>query len=126
MGIIAGIAIPTTIAVINRQKKNAAVKSAQNVLSAAKTVLMEAASGESISYVTAGGDGDSFAYKVKISDLQAQGELETNPITDPADAFVAITSSNKFTTTDTSWKINDKDVNITINSTTGEWTFAVS
>ena len=42
MGIIAGIAIPTTIAVINRQKKNAAVKSVESLVSTMKNVLLEA------------------------------------------------------------------------------------
>ena len=43
MGIIAGIAIPTTIAVINRQKKNAAAKSADSLVSSIKNILIEAA-----------------------------------------------------------------------------------
>ena len=42
MGIIAGIAVPVTIAVINRQKKNAAVKSAEAVVSTMKQLLSEA------------------------------------------------------------------------------------
>ena len=42
MGIIAGIAIPTTIAVINRQKKNAAKESVRNVITTAKDILLEA------------------------------------------------------------------------------------
>ena len=42
MGIIAGIAIPTTIAVINRQKKNAAEKSVESVLATAKDLVLEA------------------------------------------------------------------------------------
>ena len=43
MGIIAGIAVPVTIAVINRQKQNAACKSAESLLSTIKNVLTEAA-----------------------------------------------------------------------------------
>ena len=42
MGIIAGIAVPTTIAVINRQKKNAAARSAESAVSALKNVILEA------------------------------------------------------------------------------------
>ena len=41
MGIIAGIAIPTTIAVINRQKKNAAEKSVGSVISTLKNLILE-------------------------------------------------------------------------------------
>ena len=41
MGIIAGIAVPVTIAVINRQKKNAAAKSAEAVVSEIKQLTQE-------------------------------------------------------------------------------------
>jgi len=41
MGIIAGIAVPVTIAVINRQKKNAAVKSAEAVVATIKQLTQE-------------------------------------------------------------------------------------
>ena len=41
MGIIAGIAVPVTIAVINRQKKNAAAKSAEAVISTMKNFTNE-------------------------------------------------------------------------------------
>ena len=42
MGIIAGIAVPVTIAVINRQKKNAAVKSMESLVSTCKNLILEA------------------------------------------------------------------------------------
>jgi type IV pilus assembly protein PilA len=41
MGIIAGIAVPVTIAVINRQKKNAAAKSAEAVVATIKQNVQE-------------------------------------------------------------------------------------
>ncbi len=41
MGIIAGIAVPVTIAVINRQKKNAAAKSAEAVVATMKQLTSE-------------------------------------------------------------------------------------
>ena len=41
MGIIAGIAVPVTIAVINRQKKNAAAKSAEAVVATIKQYVNE-------------------------------------------------------------------------------------
>jgi len=54
MGIIAGIAIPTTIAVINRQKKNSALKSCDNILAAAKNVLLEASSDPNSALIATG------------------------------------------------------------------------
>jgi len=41
MGIIAGIAVPVTIAVINRQKKNASAKSCEAIVSAIKQATNE-------------------------------------------------------------------------------------
>ena len=41
MGIIAGIAVPVTIAVINRQKKNSAAKSAEAVVATMKQLTQE-------------------------------------------------------------------------------------
>jgi len=49
MGIIAGIAVPTTIAVINRQKKNAAARSAESAVTALKNVILEAQADKSFS-----------------------------------------------------------------------------
>ena len=79
MGIIAGIAIPTTIAVINRQKRNAAKSSAQNVYSAAQTALLEAATGETVDGVEADEREDIAIYKTTVSALVENGELEKNP-----------------------------------------------
>ena len=80
MGIIAGIAIPTTIAVINRQKKNAAVKSAETVFSAAKSVLLEASAGESIGYVTKATPEDgSTTYTTTSTLLATNSEIEKDP-----------------------------------------------
>ena len=123
MGIIAGIAIPTTIAVINRQKKNSAVKSAQNVLGAAKTVLMEAAAGENITYVPEATQISSADYEVKVADLVTNGELETNPIDE--EVYIGITSDNKFVTNTTTWTINTVTITITI-AANGEWSFSAS
>ena len=75
MGIIAGIAIPTTIAVINRQKRNAALKSAQAVFDAAKSALLEASTGESISYV----DAEDGGYKTTSTALANASEIEKDP-----------------------------------------------
>jgi len=41
MGIIAGIAVPVTIAVINRQKQSAAIKSAEAVVATMKQLTQE-------------------------------------------------------------------------------------
>ena len=79
MGIIAGIAIPTTIAVINRQKKNAAVKSAETVVSAAKSVLLEASTGQSIDYVTPAAEGDGKKYTTTAALLASNAEIEKDP-----------------------------------------------
>ncbi len=51
MGIIAGIAVPVTIAVINRQKKNAAAKSAEAVVSTMKQYVNEFLSETNTSFV---------------------------------------------------------------------------
>ena len=87
MGIIAGIAIPTTIAVINRQKKNSAIKSCENILATAKTVLMEASSqGETGSLIgankvvyTAATSTTNATYEVTSTALVNLGELEKDP-----------------------------------------------
>ena len=125
MGIIAGIAIPTTIAVINRQKKNAVLSSAKNVLAAAKTVLMEAQSGETISYVGTATNVTGATYEVKIDDLVTNGELETNPITNSDAVYIGITSDNKFAASAYDWTIKELNVHITV-GTNGEWTFAIT
>ena len=80
MGIIAGIAIPTTIAVINRQKRNAAKSSAQTVYDSAKSVLLEASTGQSIDYVDEVLSGTTVTgYKTTAAQLAANSEIEKNP-----------------------------------------------
>ena len=86
MGIIAGIAIPTTIAVINRQKRNAAKSSADNVMAAAETVLMEAAAKSQSQWpdgveTTTATNG---VCQIKITTLAAKGEIKENPLQESA------------------------------------------
>lgn len=84
MGIIAAVAVPTTIGVIGRQKKSAAVKSANNVLNAAETVLLEANAGQSDTGCEACGTGSTTGYQfvVKVSTLVANGDIKKNPFQD--------------------------------------------
>ena len=72
MGIIAGIAIPTTIAVINRQKRNAAVKSMESLVSTCKNLILEAqasATGTAVylsaTYTAASGTPASSSFALK-------------------------------------------------------------
>ena len=146
MGIIAGIAVPTTIAVINRQRKNAAKSSAEAMFTSSKEVLMEAVGTGSTSivsgdYTSGSGDAATAGYFVTIDFLVSSGELEKNPIqtagtgqTAPsAFAFGIDSSSNKFnfgtvSGTDTltytvvtgsntvKLKINDKEVTVSYGS----------
>ena len=85
MGIIAGIAVPTTIAVINRQRKNAAKSSAEATFTAAKDVLMEAVGASDASIVSGRihvtGDNPVDGFYITVADLVSKGELEKNPIT---------------------------------------------
>ena len=73
MGIIAGIAVPVTIAVINRQKKNAAEKSAEAVISTIKNFTNEMlvkATGTftiTLAYPTAAADADNKPATVTIN-----------------------------------------------------------
>ena len=82
MGIIAGIAIPTTIAVINRQKKNAAAKSAEAVVSAMKNVLLEAQADplyngvDSLSGVATLGTSGITSFKINGSDSAYELEVD--------------------------------------------------
>lgn len=75
--LLLGIIIPTTIAVINRQKKNDAIKKAQTVFSTARNVLMEARFAEDSldGYVTIVGSD----YSVTVTSLVSHGDLSTNP-----------------------------------------------
>lgn len=78
MGIIAAIAIPTTVGVINRQKKKAAVESANSAFSAAKTVLLEAStmadSGASIGVSKL---ADAEVYYIDAEALKTNGHIDS-------------------------------------------------
>ncbi|MCR5308156.1 MAG: prepilin-type N-terminal cleavage/methylation domain-containing protein [bacterium] len=128
MGIIAGIAIPTTIAVINRQKKNAAKSSAQNVYSAAQTALLEAATGESVTGVTEYSEsGEVKGYDVTSKALVDAGELEKDPFTTTNNVgvtFRLLLSNNKVTPQGTTFTVNG--VTLTWDSTKNEFTTATS
>ncbi len=108
MGIIAGIAIPTTIAVIDRQKQNAAIKSAQTVLDAAKQVLLEASADETSEVIvtTSADDGvkedPAGTFTINNKGLLALGELEKDPV-GPGNTIIIkyVTADNEFTVTAT-------------------------
>ena len=127
MGIIAGIAIPTTIAVINRQKKNSATKSAKNVLESAKTILLEASANGAASGVTADSadsgvlitvDGTTKTYKINDKGLVALGELEKSPFDTEGSFVVELSGTNTFTVSGT-YSIND--YSLVYNTTTGDF-----
>ena len=109
MGIIAGIAIPTTIAVINRQKKNSALKSAENVLAAAKNVLLEASTDDKSALIsedaTKGVTKSGNDYSVTETALVFLGELEKKVSTSGtltiklASSGTAETGGNSFSVT---------------------------
>lgn len=78
MGIIAAIAVPSVGALISNSKKNAAVQSANVVLSSAKTALMAAqASGASDEYVTKVGNLD--VYWTTNVELKEGKFIESDP-----------------------------------------------
>ena len=115
MGIIAGIAIPTTIAVINRQKKNAATKSAETVLNAAKQVLLEAqANGNTgdLAYITDDSTASAAAtkYSVTAQALEDHDEIEKNPCEAGTITVDYIIASNSFTVTCDGTVINGKTI----------------
>ena len=129
MGIIAGVAIPTTIAVIDRQKTNAAKNSAQNIMAAAEPVLLEAnatpdnlpdgvSKVETTDTVAAGDDGQ---FKILVDDLAEYGHLKENPITstNKSSVYIYIDSTNKCHWSETSITISGKTIDpTTISSTT--------
>lgn len=133
MGIIAGIAVPVTIAVINRQKKNAAIKSAENCYAAAETVLTEALAtgitGTLNGYVTKTGSGDTEAYNVTSTNLAAKGDIKSDPFA-TAVTFSILTSAetpaitvsgtfpNKVNGVDVYWNATGKCFQLTAASTT--------
>ena len=125
MGIIAGIAIPTTIAVINRQKKNAAYKSAENIVAAAKNVLLEASANPRSALITnvattgvvktAGTGTNPDTFEVNSAALLVLGELEKDPVesgtlTVKLTAATGETGTQTFTITCDSVKINGVEI----------------
>ena len=113
MGIIAGIAIPTTIAVINRQKRNAAIKSAENAFAAAKNVLLEASTG-TLPTGTSASTGVAYAsdtetYSITTAGLVAIGELEKEIVSAGTLTFT-LKGTNNFMATATTCKINGIDI----------------
>ena len=122
MGIIAGIAIPTTIAVINRQKRNAATKSAENAFTAAKNVLLEASTGtlptvdDANEGVTKSVEDDTTTYSVTTTGLVAMGELEKD-IVESGTLTFQLSGTNNFSADSDNAKINGYI--ITWNATNG-------
>ena len=122
MVIIAGIAIPTTIAVINRQKRNAATKSAENAFTAAKNVLLEASTGtlptvdDANEGVTKSVEDDTTTYSVTTTGLVAMGELEKD-IVESGTLTFQLSGTNNFSADSDNAKINGYI--ITWNATNG-------
>ena len=73
--LIAGITVPTTIAVINRQKRQKAIQEVQTVFNAAKDVLIEELYGNDYPYVVHVGS----EYSVTVTSLLNAGLIEYNP-----------------------------------------------
>ena len=126
MGIIAGIAIPTTIAVINRQKKNAATKTAENVYKAAQTLLLEAQSGGAAVAGTAAGDSEhgGCTFYTTAAMMVSSGDLDSNPVDNDGAYEIRIDGNNKFTIAQTTLTINSITVNVNTNEDTGVITFS--
>ena len=128
MGIIAGVAIPTTIAVIDRQKTNAAKNSAQNIMAAAEPVLLEAnATPDNLPAGVEGkdsGDPADCVFKITIYDLANEGHLKENPITsdNKSDVFIYIDANNKCHWSATSITISGKTIDPTAISNTSTTT----
>ena len=114
MGIIAGIAIPTTIAVINRQKKNSALKSAENIYAAAKNVLLEASANgvDQFAGKVTTNSGDTVTYyEVTAAGLKDLGELEKNPLENNTTLTVRYTiASNSFSCSAGTFTINGVNI----------------
>lgn len=75
--ILAGIIIPTTMAVFNRESKHDAEKKANSVLHTAKQVLSEASFANDTmgGYVTIVGS----EYSITVTSLKDMGEITSNP-----------------------------------------------
>ena len=125
MGIIAGIAVPVTIAVINRQKKNAAAKSAEAVVSTIKQLTQELISKASTSiviqlaYTTEGnvpntatvtidsGTADTTSYPASeflVENLKAVGTIKAT--------YTVATATYAFDTTTTQFKVNGYNISV--------------
>ena len=128
MGIIAGIAVPVTIAVINRQKKNAAIKSAENCYAAAETVLTEALAtgitGTLNGYVTKTTVSNEDYYNVTSEALETKGDIKSDPFAttvtfsiktsaETAALSVSGTFPNKVNGVDVYWNSTDKCFQLT-------------
>ena len=128
MGIIAGIAVPVTIAVINRQKKNAAAKSAEAVVATMKQLtneLVATAAGSTITITLNYGttatniptsitikDGDTditsgyTADEFKVENLKAVGSITST--------YTVASATYAFTTNTTQFKVSN--YNIAVNA----------
>lgn len=111
MGIIAGIAVPVTISVINRQKKNAAAKSAEAVIATMKQLTQEliaTASGQTITITLVYGDEDGATNKPSatptVNDGQARSYTADEFMVENLKATGTITST--YTIADASYSFN--------------------
>jgi len=128
MGIIAGIAIPTTIAVINRQKRNAAAKSADSAVSTMKNLLLEYQASASTTSIVGeanyGSTATSTPTSFTIKDTASTPTTLTNDVNDmtidnlKATGTLKITlniTQGTFTYEVTSFKIGDYTISINAN-----------
>ncbi len=132
MGIIAGIAVPVTIAVINRQKKNSAAKSAEAVVATMKQLTQEliaqANSTVEISLVyTAATDGSGTnvpsTATVKIDGTEQTGYQPSEFVVENLKAVGTLTSTyyakadethaiGTYSFTVTGFKVNNYDITV--------------
>ena len=128
MGIIAGIAVPVTIAVINRQKKNAAAKSAEAVVATIKQLTQEYLAQSTGSIVItlaygstdvntpttatvnyAGTDIDWEETDFTVENLKAQGTITSSYNTQTA-VYTFTTNTNQF-------KVNGYNISVAADGT---------
>ncbi len=129
MGIIAGIAVPVTIAVINRQKKNAAAKSAEAVVATIKQLTQEYLAQSTgtivitLAYSTtadantpttatvnyAGADVDWEETDFTVENLKAQGTITSS--------YNTQTAVYTFTTNTTQFKVNGYNIAVAADGT---------
>ena len=109
MGIIAGIAVPVTIAVINRQKKNAAVKSAEAVVATMKQLTQELIAQASsqiiieLDYKTEGNTPGATSVQIDTGTPDTTSYAGADFIAENLKAVGKITT--KYTTTDAKYEI---------------------